>query len=166
MLHTVVQSINRKKYSMIIGSLFLSLPVITFYRPPGDRPHSCSHSIAATKQLRAGRRAFVQPSGDGAWRFVGAERWPSAPYYRQDERVISCSQGHAGGAAAGASSVEWDTAELPIFGDAVWSVAWSPTDGACGLACGGDTAAVWKEVLDGSWRNITDQAGATLPEQS
>lgn len=78
----------------------------------------------------------------------------------QDKKVIIWSREHASD-QAGASSGEWNKVELPAFADAVWSVNWSPTGGALGVACGDDTVSIWKEELDGTWRNITEVAEST-----
>jgi protein transport protein SEC13 len=85
----------------------------------------------------------------------------------QDRRVIVWSQELSSDPAGGQSTAEWTKTELPAFADAVWSVCWSPTGGALGVACGDDTVSVWKEELDGTWRNITEglDSGATPTTQ-
>jgi protein transport protein SEC13 len=85
----------------------------------------------------------------------------------QDKRVFVWSQELS--AVSGSSPMqEWSKAELPLFAAPVWSVSWSPTGSALGVACGDDTVTVWKEELDGTWRNITQitEQGAAPPAAS
>lgn len=85
----------------------------------------------------------------------------------QDKKVIVWSQEYSTG-SIGKTSSEWSKTELPIFGAPVWSVNWSPTGNALGVACGDDTVTIWKEELDGTWRNVTQilENGASPPTSS
>lgn len=54
---------------------------------------------------------------------------------------------------------EWVATELPPFTGPVWSVSWSPTGSLLGVSSGDDGVSVWKEELDGSWRNVSNVSG-------
>lgn len=73
----------------------------------------------------------------------------------QDKRVIVWSQDHPTSPTS-PSSGEWVKTELPPFSGPVWSVSWSPTGSALGVASGDDSITIWKEELDGTWRSISD----------
>lgn len=85
----------------------------------------------------------------------------------QDKRVIVWSQEHPT-TPTGAAPTEWTKTELPLFPSPVWSVSWSPTGTALGVACGDDSVSIWKEELDGKWRNVTEilEKGAAPPATS
>uniref|UniRef100_A0A7S0G7X6 Protein SEC13 homolog n=1 Tax=Rhodosorus marinus TaxID=101924 RepID=A0A7S0G7X6_9RHOD len=51
---------------------------------------------------------------------------------------------------------EWHPVELSQFAAPVWSVSWSLTGNILGVASGNDEVTLWKEELDGSWKNITE----------
>jgi protein transport protein SEC13 len=76
----------------------------------------------------------------------------------QDKRVIVWSREHASpSATAGAAAptaADWTKVELPLFASPVWSVNWSPTGSALGVACGDETVSIWKEELDGTYHEI------------
>lgn len=57
-------------------------------------------------------------------------------------------------------SSDWVSTELPQFKGPVWSVSWSPTGSILGVASGEDAVSLWKEELDGSWRNVSDVSGS------
>lgn len=78
----------------------------------------------------------------------------------QDKKVIVWSRENDD------QGTEWIKAELPPFSNPVWSVSWSPAGNVLGVACGDDSVSLWKEELDGSWRQISaiDEQGAAPPE--
>lgn len=78
----------------------------------------------------------------------------------QDKRVIVWTQELEG------DQGDWSMTELPPFGGAVWSVSWSPTASLLGVAHGDDKVTLWKEELDGTWKNVTEVQpdGAAAPE--
>lgn len=84
----------------------------------------------------------------------------------QDKKVMIWSQE----IEAEAGSQEWSVTELPAFSAPVWSVNWSPTGSVLGVAFGDDNVTLWKEELDGSWKNVTNVAAegtaAPAPERS
>lgn len=82
----------------------------------------------------------------------------------QDKKVIVWTQDDD----AAAASNEWAKTELPAFPSPVWSVSWSPAGNVLGVACGDDSVTLWKEELDGSWRNVTEVShkGAAPPVNS
>lgn len=80
----------------------------------------------------------------------------------QDRRVFVWTQNDEGGAG------DWAKTELPLFPAPVWSVSWSPAGSVLGVSSGDDSVSLWKEELDGSWRNVTEinEQGAAPPESS
>lgn len=54
------------------------------------------------------------------------------------------------------SGSDWMPYQLPAFSAPVWSVSWSLTGNVLGVASGNDKVTLWKEELDGSWKNITE----------
>lgn len=56
---------------------------------------------------------------------------------------------------------EWTAMELPPFQGPVWSVSWSPTGSVLGVTAGDDGVSLWKEEVDGKWRNVSDVSGKT-----
>lgn len=82
----------------------------------------------------------------------------------QDKRVIVWTQDDDASAAAS----EWAKTELPPFSTPVWSVSWSPAGNVLAVASGDNNVTLWKEELDGSWRNVTEvtHEGAAPPETS
>ena len=81
----------------------------------------------------------------------------------QDKKVIIWSQE----LETENGSNDWTKTELPTFPSPVWSVSWSPTGSVLGVAHGDDKCTLWKEELDGSWKNISDVSaeGASLSEK-
>eukprot|EP00188_Purpureofilum_apyrenoidigerum_P000652 Plantae.Rhodophyta-Purpureofilum_apyrenoidigerum.ctg12987.p1 GENE.Plantae.Rhodophyta-Purpureofilum_apyrenoidigerum.ctg12987~~Plantae.Rhodophyta-Purpureofilum_apyrenoidigerum.ctg12987.p1 ORF type:complete len:334 (+),score=36.48 Plantae.Rhodophyta-Purpureofilum_apyrenoidigerum.ctg12987:115-1116(+) len=65
------------------------------------------------------------------------------------------------------SESDWTSVELPQFPAPVWSVSWSFTGNILGVASGNDKVTLWKEELDGTWKNITDvmESGASAHPQ-
>lgn len=72
----------------------------------------------------------------------------------QDKRVFVWSQENPTGIMSN-NRAEWSKTELPLFSAPVWSVSWSPTGSALGVACGDDDVTLWKEELDGTWRSVS-----------
>ena len=79
----------------------------------------------------------------------------------QDKKVVVWSQEME---SEGAS--EWTPTELPPFSAPVWSVSWSPTGSVLGISFGDDNVTLWKEELDGTWKNVTEVSaeGTAAPE--
>ncbi len=79
----------------------------------------------------------------------------------QDKRVVVWSREDE-------DSGDWVKVELPLFTSPVWSVSWSPAGNILGVACGDDSVSLWKEEVDGSWRQVTEisEEGAAPPEKS
>lgn len=73
----------------------------------------------------------------------------------QDKKVILWAQELEGENGAG----EWSMTELPVFPGPVWSTSWSPTGSVLGVAYGDDNVTLWKEELDGTWKNVSDVSG-------
>lgn len=62
---------------------------------------------------------------------------------------------------------DWVPTELPVFNGPVWSVSWSPTGSVLGVTSGDDGVSLWKEEIDGTWRNLKDVSGtASAPDAS
>lgn len=82
----------------------------------------------------------------------------------QDKRVLLWSQEVESDSGEG----DWTMTELPPFSGPVWSVSWSPTGSILGVAHGDDSVSLWKEELDGTWKNVTEiqEDGAAAPESS
>lgn len=82
----------------------------------------------------------------------------------QDKSVIVWSQEEDGGGSSG----DWSRVDLPPFEGPVWSVSWSPAGNVLGVAFGDDSVTLWKEELDGTWRNVTEVTsdGIAAPESS
>lgn len=61
---------------------------------------------------------------------------------------------------------DWIKTELPAFKAPVWSVSWSPAGNILGVASGDDKVTLWKEEMDGSWRQVTEvsDTGAAPPD--
>lgn len=82
---------------------------------------------------------------------VGLTRWVIASG-GQDKRVLVWSREMGKG-----EGVEWSMIEVGKgFKDVVWSVSWSPTGNLLGVAYGDDKVALWKEELDGKWKDVTE----------
>lgn len=74
----------------------------------------------------------------------------------QDHKVIIWSREMEG--IEGEVS-DWASTELPAFKGPVWSVSWSPTGSTLGVSSGDDGVSLWKEELDGTWKNVSDVSG-------
>mmetsp|Transcript_45892 Transcript_45892/g.112557 ORF Transcript_45892/g.112557 Transcript_45892/m.112557 type:complete len:333 (+) Transcript_45892:54-1052(+) len=79
----------------------------------------------------------------------------------QDRTVVLWSQDD--------TSQEWIPLQLPVFSAPVWSVSWSITGNVLGVASGDDNVTLWKEQLDGTWKNVSEvldeAAGTNNPSQ-
>lgn len=52
------------------------------------------------------------------------------------------------------SSLEWSPEELVKMDAPVWSVSWSFIGNVLAVSSGDNTVSLWKEDVDGTWRNI------------
>ena len=66
----------------------------------------------------------------------------------QDRRVVLWTRDD--------TATTWKSVELPLFEAPVWSVSWSLTGNVLGVASGDDSISLWKEQIDGTWKNITE----------
>lgn len=108
----------------------------------------------------------------GHWEMVRCVAWaPNVGLPRsiiasagQDKRVLLWSQEVESDSGEG----DWTMTGLPPFSGPVWSVSWSPTGSILGVAHGDDSVSLWKEELDGTWKNVTEiqEDGAAAPESS
>lgn len=83
----------------------------------------------------------------------------------QDKKVIIWTKELTDGDDSSNHS-DWIMTELPIFNGPVWSVTWSPTGSILGVASGEDGVTLWKEEIDGTWRNVSDVTGTATNDNS